>query len=299
MKSYVISLDTEEGRQRREKFNEQCRDAGIPVPEWVRGVNPKEDTVDQEGMTIGCRLTCSLGAIGCGMSHRNIYKKHLYDEHPVLVFEDDATLVNGFKRRLDDAMQQVPSDFDILFLGCQSSCGKESDPGIYPVATTHGTHAYVISPRGIQKMYEAKLNNHIDIMMGGMAREGVLRAYYIKPDISNANLDDMLTSSISPPRSFPNSITVLLNGMYNEKGLPVSRHYTGEMRRVGPVAINTYHLIFFVLGLILGHRWIVYMLCALDVALFEAKSAMNTVSTIFAYFAGSTVHSVALNAVKK
>ena len=111
MKSYVISLDTEEGRQRREKFNEQCRDAGIPVPEWVRGVNPKEDTVDQEGMTIGCRLTCSLGAIGCGMSHRNIYKKHLYDEHPVLVFEDDATLVNGFKRRLDDGTCHIDAPY--------------------------------------------------------------------------------------------------------------------------------------------------------------------------------------------
>lgn len=290
MKSFVISLDTDQGHERRQAFFQECDYAGIARPEWVKGVNPRADEFDKDSLSRMCQLTCSYGAIGAGMAHKSIYKQHAGEER-VMIFEDDAVLANGFSKRLHQALKDVPGNFDILLLGCQASCGTGSK-GVHPVESVLGLHAYVISRSGMEKMNNTLLNDHIDIQMGQMAKRGQLNMFYVTPDIATAKTEDMKSSSISPPKSFPNGVTAVMNVIYNEKTLPHSRHFTSERRRIGPVGINNFHVLFLAFGTLLGHNTYIYMLFALDVALFESLSELNTLSTIAFYVAGAFLHDI-------
>lgn len=139
-------------------------------------------------------------------------------------------------------------------------------------------------------MVDAKLNDHIDIQMGEMTKAGKLRVYYTTPDIATASAEEMNNSSNSPPVGFPNSLTYVLNRIYNEKGLPVSRHYTGEMRRLGPINLTNFHYIFFFVGLVVGFHWTVAIFFGLDAAFFPTTKAGNTLSVIGAYCLGAFVN---------
>lgn len=296
LESYVISLDDDTGKSRREAFYRECEYAGISKPTWVPGVRFNQETLKQnrEKVSALCSHTCSRGAIGCGLAHMSIYQKCRSSDKPIMIFEDDCRLTNGFNQKLRHALDELMSNdpnFDILFLGCQSSCGKDTSAGVHKIEAAQGTHAYIISPKGMTTMLDTKLIDHIDIQMGDMAKAGKLRVYYVSPDIANASAEEMNNSSISPPVGFPNSLTYVLNRIYNEKGLPVSRHYTGEMRRLGPINVTNFHFIFFFVGLVMGFHWTVAIFFALDVALFPTTKPGNTVSVIGAYCLGAIVNS--------
>lgn len=302
MESFVISMDSDTGKARRERFYRECVYAGIHQPTWVKGVKFSPDTMKQHSALLSplCRHTCSPGAIGCGLAHFSIYLTCSSSDESVLVFEDDCVLANGFQHRLGEAIDSVPSDFDVLFLGCQSSCGDpRGKSGVHRVDDTHGTHAYVISATGRKKMLETGLLDHIDMQIGAMAKQGILQVYYCWPDIASASTTDMADSMISPPTGFPNSLTSLLGTMYNEKGLPISRHYTGEMRRVGPVGgisvgLTNWHFILFIIGIVAGFRSFIWLLFALDIALFPGDT-WNSANTIAMYVIGAILHSVILS----
>lgn len=295
IQSYVISLDDDTGKSRREAFYKECDYAGISRPIWVPGIRFDQETLEKNRHTITglCTHTCSRGAIGCGLAHMSIYQKCRSFDTPIMIFEDDCRLSNGFKEKVRhalDGLMKTDPNFDILFLGCQSSCGKDTSAGVHKIESAQGAHAYIISPKGMAIMSDARLNDHIDIQMGDMAKAGKLRVYYAMPDIATASADEMNNSSNSPPVGFPNSLTYVLNRIYNEKGLPVSRHYTGEMRRIGPIDVTNFHFIFFFVGLVVGFNWTVVIFFALDAALFPTTKPLNTVSVIGAYCLGAIVN---------
>jgi len=297
LEAFVISMDSETGKKRREKFYKECQLADLPIPVWVKGVAFSEEMVRQHRDLLSnlCATTCSPGAIGCGLAHLSIFQGQQHSDKAILVFEDDCVLANGFSSKLHDALKVLPENFDVLFLGCQSSCGDANRPeGVHPVQDTHGAHAYVISAKGRDKMLKIGLLDHIDIQIGAMAKKGLMNVYYCWPDIATASTVEMQNSMISPPVGFPNSITTYLGTVYNEKGLPISRHYTGQMRRIGPISLTNWHFILFIVGVVFGSRGIIWMLFGLDVALFPGE-AWNTTTTIGTYAMGSIVNKILLS----
>ena len=296
IESFVISMDSETGKSRREKFYKECEYADIPNPTWVKGIAFTPETIRKHRDLLSnlCASTCSPGAIGCGLAHLSIFQMRRSSDEPILVFEDDCVLSNGFRDKIDAALKVVPDTFDVLFLGCQSSCGDPGRPaGVHPVQDTHGAHAYVISAKGRDKMLKIGLLDHIDIQIGAMAKKGLMNVYYCWPDIASASTVEMQNSMNSPPTGFPNSMTTVMNAIYNEKGLPISRHYTGQVRRLGPISLTNWHFILFLTGVIAGFRGVIWMLFALDVALFPGD-AWNTTTTIGAYVLGSAINRMLL-----
>lgn len=80
--------------------------------------------------------------------------KHMPDAH-VLILEDDAKFEEGWKLKFEKAMQDVPADFDFLFIGSCCCNGKRTrlvKGDVYKVDYPACLHAYVIAKKCIDKV---------------------------------------------------------------------------------------------------------------------------------------------------
>ena len=79
--------------------------------------------------------SCPSNVNGCFASHRKCWKE-IVDRNLdwALILEDDVRFTDDAPVVLKNALDSLPSDFDILYLGCFGECG--SDPGIH-VAILH------------------------------------------------------------------------------------------------------------------------------------------------------------------
>ena len=109
-----------------------------------------------------CQTTCPKTAIGCGLSHV-LLARHIRDLGlPIaLVLEDDAyPKTNNLLQSIQETIQETPNDWDILKLHCFFPCRKNS-------ITSKGSSlaAYLVSPSGIKKLADTKVNTHIDFQI--------------------------------------------------------------------------------------------------------------------------------------
>ena len=113
----------------------------------------------------------SLGAIGCSMSHYQIWQKFLAGEAAhCLVLEDDAWIPEGFTGEIAGV---VAPDFDVWALSYRlydkrlfpldSNAPDKKSPWKTPVYYW-GTAAYIVSRQGAQKLSEGffPIANHLD-----------------------------------------------------------------------------------------------------------------------------------------
>lgn len=122
------------------------------------------------------------GAVGCYMSHLNIYKT-IRDrpENYGIIFEDDVKfLARDVYRRLRIAMASVPDDWDILLMGCVCHVCK-----VHP---THKDldhffllHAYVLKKSGAVKILNElefmPVRQQIDSELSVMAIDKKIKIY--------------------------------------------------------------------------------------------------------------------------
>eukprot|EP00439_Symbiodinium_sp_Y106_P035547 s2646_g4.t1 len=151
----------------------------------------------------------SGGERGCAHSHLRLWRLAAEREQPTLVLEDDVHLtfdrngdlgkMNGkvFTERLTKALQRVPSDFDVVYLGWSGWRGgnfmhmKESEgtPGtlsaedrsfVQKAEYVWTTVAYVLSQAGAKKLLLAasnSVNQPVDNFMAYEASQGKLNSY--------------------------------------------------------------------------------------------------------------------------
>ena len=104
----------------------------IDLPEFVNGkkLDPKayNDIVSWDHPVAGVRLT--LGALGCLESHVAAWRRVVEVGKPMLVFEDDVTLLEGFDAGLANALAHLPSDFGMLYLA--NILGEVIEPNLKP-----------------------------------------------------------------------------------------------------------------------------------------------------------------------
>ena len=95
----------------------------------------------------------NYGMLGCGLSHRALWKRLLEspDKDFILVAEDDAVPLVSSQVFMD---QIGTNESDFLHLGCGSRCTAR-EPFI-------GTHCYLVTRRGAQKFF-AHWNHRIDV----------------------------------------------------------------------------------------------------------------------------------------
>lgn len=108
----------------------------------------------QEPFNVGPKV------VGCWLSHRAIWAalQLLPDQH-VLVLEDDAIFPEGWRQRFDQALADVPSDFDVLYVGscCAMDKPKTLVQGeVWDVRYPFCTHGYVVAKKALPVLIETQ-----------------------------------------------------------------------------------------------------------------------------------------------
>lgn len=146
------------------------------------------------------RIWCTPGMIGCYLSHVKFWTKVMSSESKheyQMVLEDDAVVSDDFEARALQMVEELQSNpdtrdqWDVLLLGAFSCVHPERKYGIYRlqagllgggrkqrrvsenIQVPHrplGTHAYILSKRGAQKLMQraSKATWHVDCVMWGI-----------------------------------------------------------------------------------------------------------------------------------
>lgn len=293
--AFVINLDNRTDRW--EKIQESFKDTNIKLIRWsaVNGKNLTDDEISRVS-TFFCNNFCSNGMIGCYLSHYKLWNYIVENNlDNVLIFEDDAKPTEKFNKNI---FNQIPADYDIVYLGCFGSCDKIGDTiigffsGKYnkpyndilhiPVAPL-GTHAYILSNKGARKLITneklAKVRYHVDYTL-------VDHIYIIDPDFkmyafkepfvmqsSNINTSDLLSNEhplINVPMSY-----IKLSDNYNLDY--IMNVQTAHIRKLN-ATITGYFIFFSFLSLFIGlccSTQIIKVFLGIITILFITESCIN------------------------
>lgn len=185
--TFVINLKNRTDRW--QDIQKRFENTNLKLERWdaVNGRDLSEEYINS--ITSGlCNYFCSPAMIGCWLSHYTLWK-YIVDNklNNVLVLEDDAIPVTNFNNKLIQYWKNIPSDWDIIFLGCSGSCDNfpNSDTTIKYIYGENKkingndhlivpsfplmTHAYMISYNGAKKLISEellkKVKYHIDYYM--------------------------------------------------------------------------------------------------------------------------------------
>ncbi len=159
--SKVILINLDRREDRLEKISTQLDNLGITF-ERFSAIDGKE---------------LGINPIAAGtMSHQKVLEAN--PESRILVLEDDAEFVDGFNEKFAEAIQHLPSDTDIFYLGAllPKHTGKVENIGNkywFKQIMSTGSHAYSIHPARV-KYFAEKLKGYewyIDIGLREFAKE--------------------------------------------------------------------------------------------------------------------------------
>jgi GR25 family glycosyltransferase involved in LPS biosynthesis len=132
-------------------------------------------------------LTLTPGAVGCALSHLNLWNS-VQTHKNLVIFEDDIILCDNFKSRLHELFKEVPDDWELLYLGSHIKpklLQENSVPYFVPVGKqVNGTGSYVINKTGAEKLRRLcfPLNeNQIDTVMYNKFKQ--LKVYHANPPL--------------------------------------------------------------------------------------------------------------------
>jgi GR25 family glycosyltransferase involved in LPS biosynthesis len=118
----------------------------------------------EERLRINPTQNMSSGALGCYLSHIEIYRRMVEDHIPIaLILEDDAVVLREVKELLAKGCESL--DFDYCFLGCDDrgdegfvffddASGTRLAPRLTRYRLSSGpycTHAYLVTLKGARK----------------------------------------------------------------------------------------------------------------------------------------------------
>ena len=121
-------------RRFREKGFHVVRQEGYDVRNW-----------DLSAYDISQAQRNNYGMLGCGISHRALWKKLLPNRDFIIVAEDDAVPLVSSQVFIDQIRQFPADQIDFLHFGCGSRCSPKQ-PFI-------GTHCYLVTRQGAQKFF--------------------------------------------------------------------------------------------------------------------------------------------------
>lgn len=146
----IVCLNLAHREDRLLAFTEQAEKYGIPFLR-VAAIQDKEQ-----------------GARGLRDTMLKLFNEHIErgTEH-LLVFEDDALAVADditFHNTMDKVVQQMPSNYHMIFLGCQVTqrISHFHSENIFQVTNAFSTHAVLYSLAGMKAVLSTNLDYPID-----------------------------------------------------------------------------------------------------------------------------------------
>ena len=220
--TYVINMRHAEARMARVAAH--LGDAGLDFTR-VEGVDGRTSaTARKPDIHPSCSLECSPGALGCALSHLDVWRSCRSRGHAAaLVLEDDVHLVPDFGRKLARIMPLVPADYDILLLGYDRTAEVRPTFSVMPThresrrvsrdivtpSAFYGMHAYIVSAKGAEALRDMKVTFQVDVQLSLMSS---LKIYAVTRKLATQVSTD---SSVSP-HAFP----VALNSVFRTIEVP-------------------------------------------------------------------------------
>lgn len=156
----VINLDRR--TDRLEQFDKQAKSLGINY-ERLQAI----ESVDAR--------------LGCKLSHMAAISK--YDSEVIFVFEDDAVFVDDFEKKFEEAMNSVPRDWHMLYLGAHLLQKQPVNDHWVRSLECSSTHAYAVKREFIPKIRKAAMtmDGHTDVAYSSLHKEII--AYAARPTL--------------------------------------------------------------------------------------------------------------------
>lgn len=156
--SVVLNIDS--AQDRAPVIMDRIRQAGFTNLERISAVDGKHQDMkalwakeNVEAVNAVAYKFDSDGQAACTLSHTYTWKDMITKQTPFLtIFEDDVLFHKDFNALAPAFYNQTPKDTDILYLGSQCG-GKPTDPLVIQ-RSLFCTHAYVITLKGAQKLYD-------------------------------------------------------------------------------------------------------------------------------------------------
>ena len=235
MIGYVINLDKD--TDRLERFKHQKAKLSVQF-ERIPAVYGKELSKKEieKHTTRFCANFCTPAMIGCAASHLKSWETFLKTSHKrAIICEDDVVFADEVDTKLHDALEQVPTDFDLLFAGCLQCDSSEQKasllskmlqlmfPGLGNATSTFvgenvyvprvalGLHCYVLSRKGASKLvslFAQNINYHVDFQINQSFNS--LGVYAIHPAIAHQPLASEVSNTVD---AFPRLANTLVRNV--------------------------------------------------------------------------------------
>ena len=216
--AYAVTLDP--ASKRYIDIKAFATAAGIPLQPWkgVKVTPQEKDGLPEQGVgTTNFKdrtgAVFNLGVIGAFLAHRELWRKVATetDKPGTLIFEDDVEIPPDFYQRLAAVQQEVPADWDVLFLDKLYTVGKPVSEHIMKLdkdmtgMKNWGIWAYIVKNASLKDRILPKFEHMLDVPDIQLAKFGdVLNMYLIKPSIVKQDA-----------RNAPNSIVTVLDQQAN------------------------------------------------------------------------------------
>lgn len=132
----------------------------------------------------------SFGAIGCYLSHVNLWKDSNADI--LIIFEDDA-LPNFDINQMNEHMRYVPNDWDIILFGGIFNAKTDINEFIIKTKKFYCTHAYMINKKSASRLAAKAfpISKQIDSWLSDLALDDNINIYAFRknPWIQNAKIN--------------------------------------------------------------------------------------------------------------
>ena len=133
------------------------------------------------------------GTIGCYLSHMKMWTTIRHNKHlNTVIFEDDFTVNNKFKSKVNKVLSELPEDYDICYFFYHPFSEKYyknfnkfdiyNKQYIRLQVPTWGLVGYMVSLKGAEKLIELckKMEGPVDNMVSRLILLGKLKAFHSK-----------------------------------------------------------------------------------------------------------------------
>ena len=201
------------------------------------------------------------GMIGCGLSHLFIWQNAVKNNYRnILVLEDDVHFTDDFTQYLQNVCEEIPSDYDILYLHGDNPQHDSRFKYIYKPTFPLLTHAMIISNQGLKKLLDiiTEIDDHIDWKIARNAKK--LNIYASNKQIVNQLWDDSNNSNL---KTFPRIINYYLYKIHDSNGMPKSYGYNFQVYKYKDYIITRMTYFIFDFGILANVHGSILLLCLL------------------------------------
>ena len=315
---YVINLD--KSTKRMKYMKELLDNENIKYERFnaIYGKNLSKEFIDNI-TTIKCKNLCPVNLIGCALSHISVWKDILDKNYNnSLILEDDIYFDNNYKDNLKKSLNELPNDWDILYLGCGGMCNKKNNNDflyymfniifynkinkkninkkyIFVPEFPTGMFSYAISKNGCIKLLNIinKISYHIDYQIS--LNHKFINIYAVYPKCIYPNTD---TSEISNNKS-PYTLNNILTNFEDINKIKYSWYLNLNLYEFKGIPFNSWSIVFIIFGLLAYYQknilYLVVLLFIIELLFYNKSYLYNLLYFIIGIFIGLVSYKIIKN----